>query len=488
VLGIVFSYNEKLANDANFNDKITALKQTLALWKCRDLTGIGKVLITKVFGLSKILYVSSMIFTPIVFQRKINAIVHQYIWNGPDKVKRSVLKANYDDGGLKMVDIFARIKAQQMMWLKRFFIGNEVGWKLIFSHYLSKLGGLRSLLQSNYDMKKINCHIPEFYKTILNTWSELTYKEPDTIEKICNQIIWNNKQILVDGKSVYYESFTEAGVIKICDLFYEDGKIKPFDTLGIVHQKSVNYLKWYGIVQTIPKHWRKKMSMKQVHVKVNKSHHDDIIGCIVEDKFVPLDALKSNQIYQHLLKLSITAPKCLYTLRDVYGLNLQNCKDLFILPWKVTIDSRLRWLQFRINHRILPTNKWLHKIGLIESPYCTRCNLIIETIDHLFIYCPEVDNFWQQFLHKWSELFDTISILEKCFGLLNDDIENWQVKNQLLMIARRYIYMCKYSGSSLSISVFGTLVKDTARIERVLAEQKGRLDFHYQKWSKIGVF
>ena len=33
VLGIVFSYNEKLANDRNFEDKITSLKQTLALWK-----------------------------------------------------------------------------------------------------------------------------------------------------------------------------------------------------------------------------------------------------------------------------------------------------------------------------------------------------------------------------------------------------------------------------------------------------------------------
>ena len=33
VLGIVFSYDEKLATSLNFDDKVMSLKQTLALWK-----------------------------------------------------------------------------------------------------------------------------------------------------------------------------------------------------------------------------------------------------------------------------------------------------------------------------------------------------------------------------------------------------------------------------------------------------------------------
>ena len=48
VLGIVFSYDEKLAQDKNFEDNIIALKQILSLWKNRDLTVIGKILIVKV--------------------------------------------------------------------------------------------------------------------------------------------------------------------------------------------------------------------------------------------------------------------------------------------------------------------------------------------------------------------------------------------------------------------------------------------------------
>ena len=57
VLGIIFSYDEKLAISLNFDDKIQSLKQVLALWKNRDLTVIGKILIIKTFGLSKFFYV-----------------------------------------------------------------------------------------------------------------------------------------------------------------------------------------------------------------------------------------------------------------------------------------------------------------------------------------------------------------------------------------------------------------------------------------------
>ena len=97
VLGIIFLYDEKLAIPLNFDDKIRSLKQVLAFWKNRDLTVISKISIIKTFGLSKFLYVSNMISTPMSVQKQINSIVHQFIWNGPDKVKRWVLSTDYEN-------------------------------------------------------------------------------------------------------------------------------------------------------------------------------------------------------------------------------------------------------------------------------------------------------------------------------------------------------------------------------------------------------
>ena len=58
---------------------------------------------------------------------------------------------------------------------------------------------------------------------------------------------------------------------------------------------------------------------------------------------------------------------------------------MFALPFKVTKEISLRWLQVRINHRILGTNYYLSKMNLVESDRCTFCREHIETIKHIFL-------------------------------------------------------------------------------------------------------
>ena len=57
------------------------------------------------------------------------------------------------------------------------------------------------------------------------------------------------------------------------------------------------------------------------------------------------------------------------------------------MPFRSTKDSKLQWLQFRINHHILVTNKFLLKIGKTEGQLCTFCHTEIEYIYHLFWDC-----------------------------------------------------------------------------------------------------
>ena len=142
------------------------------------------------------------------------------------------------------------------MWLKRFFSGNQVGWKFILSYYLKNTGGLKFLLQCNFNTQKTGMSYSTVLCKHINIWSEITYCKPDTVEKIKNQIIWNNDQILVNNKSVYYKEFSEAGIMKIGDLFDVNGKIKSLDTLRVKQRSNTDFLRWYGIVQAIPGKWR----------------------------------------------------------------------------------------------------------------------------------------------------------------------------------------------------------------------------------------
>ena len=140
---------------------------------------------------------------------------------------------------------------------------------------------------------------------------------------------------------------------------------------------------------------------------------------------------------------------------------------------------------YRITHGILTINAWLYRIRIINSPICNRCGTSIETLNHLFVECEEVNKFWQEVITFWDILFHGLSVTEKIFGILESDIENWMLKNQLLLVARRYIYLGRCRESPFSLRAFNNLVKDTMKLEHIIAKQKGKLALHYQKRSIV---
>ena len=57
--------------------------------------------------------------------------------------------------------------------------------------------------------------------------------------------------------------------------------------------------------------------------------------------------------------------------------------SIYLLPRKVTIESRTRDFQNKILNRILFTNKMLFKMKISDTDKCTFCNEEEETIEHL---------------------------------------------------------------------------------------------------------
>ena len=62
-------------------------------------------------------------------------------------------------------------------------------------------------------------------------------------------------------------------------------------------------------------------------------------------------------------------------------------KKVYNLPLKVTKNTKLQWLQYRINHHILVTNHFLSKVKIIDNPDCTFCHTESETVLHLMWNC-----------------------------------------------------------------------------------------------------
>ena len=103
-----------------------------------------------------------------------------------------------------MVDYDNMVKALRLSWLKRIVDPDYFGfWKSYLDHLLVNEAGL-FLIQCNYDINRATISA-NFYRELLDWWSKLReVKDPYNIHRY---ILWNNKKIAIDGKSVLYKHF-----------------------------------------------------------------------------------------------------------------------------------------------------------------------------------------------------------------------------------------------------------------------------------------
>ena len=114
ILGIHFSYNRRLENDENYRRYIIKIEKLLTLWKMRQLTIVGKILIFKTLTISKIVHLALVKDVPSSTIAQLEKTQKQFIWkNGNPVLKHTTLCNEYEQGGLKNVDIFFKIASLQ---------------------------------------------------------------------------------------------------------------------------------------------------------------------------------------------------------------------------------------------------------------------------------------------------------------------------------------------------------------------------------------
>ena len=156
ILGVFFTYNRPLRQKLNFTKIIDAIKTKLHFWKWRNLTIMGRIQIVKTFAIPMLMYRAGSICIDKEVITEANKIIFNFIWKGRDKVKRTSLIGDIEDGGLKAPHLESFIKTQRIMVCKRFADNEPCGWKTILSHYLKAVGD-NIILCCDFDVKKTSC-------------------------------------------------------------------------------------------------------------------------------------------------------------------------------------------------------------------------------------------------------------------------------------------------------------------------------------------
>ena len=244
-----------------------------------------------------------------------------------------------------------------------------------------------------------------------------------------DQVNWNNRFLIVNKKSIYFPHWHRAGIIHISDLFdTEKNCFLSFNSLCKKYNTKLNFLQYYSIPSAIPHSWKKPL-------KSNDLPH-----------IVPLDSISDSltckALYEKLLSLEKLPPPTAEKKLIEHGLEKNDLSKVYLLSFNVTKETKMMMFQYKIIHRILPTNSLLHKMKKVDSPTCPFCPSEIHTIWHLFIECTQASSFWVEFqdwysVHSGKKIH--LSNLDVLYGIFRSS-RYCLALNHLIIIGKYYLY------------------------------------------------
>jgi len=150
--------------------------------------------------------------------------------------------------GIRMPDVDFMIKAVHLAWIPRLLKHGNLNWKLVPDFYLRKLGGLNFSLRCNYDVTFLNSKLPSFYKDMRSFFDELkTLYNYD----LGQMVLFNNREILINGKPFYMKEWFSKGIITISDLLDEQGQLLSYQAFKTKYKCKTNFLNYYQVTSAI---------------------------------------------------------------------------------------------------------------------------------------------------------------------------------------------------------------------------------------------
>ena len=333
---------------------------------------------------------------------------------------------------------------------------------------------------SDFITKLCNEITNNFWIDVFRSWLEIWRIEQQKNMNIYKEHIWYNPRHIIGQTSVFLKSYFNAGFVFISDLFDSDKNFLSLDTFKRLDVKT-NFIEYSGLKQAVignPLYRAQKnttfsygpfLPISMAIFYFNKKGCKDMYNVLINRK-------------------KETSTSILKWNENGYRFTASEWSKIFELPFKVTQESKLHWLQFQILHRLIPTNQYLHKLKLKTSPTCSFCKNDIESIEHLFIECPLVRKIWDD-IEEWllnkfriSVTFDKPSIL---FGKYKKK-NMYKVHNLLSLIIKHYIFSCKYKKHPiLSTNVLKVVIEQRILVEKFLLLKQCKFSEFNDNWQHI---
>ncbi len=442
------------------------METMINIWTPRYLSLKGKITIIRTLILPQIQFLFSSIQISTTIMKRIDKMLFDFLWNKKTaKVKRKTIIGLIEDGGLKMVDVYAVHTSAKFSWLRRLLDTTQGKWKTLMWKMLNIS---TRLLNKNPSDTIIKLAKSDFHKQIIEAWLKINKSRKYNLNTILNEYILYNKNITVGNKMINKEflNSNEAINMKMWDLLDENGTFVNLNNLSEKLGKNIDELEYLSIKSAIPLKWKNKFRKRDMKINFNREDLLVIQSTLpkIYNKNKTRNIIKSTskEIYWIIIEQKQEPPTATDTwINEFPFLETADWEKIYKISFKITCEPYLQSFQYKILNRILNCNERLHKWKITKENICTFCEEI-DTIEHHLYECRESRLFWER-LTTWMtnnlEVSFPLTICEIIFGFPEQNSSDIEIINYLILTGKWYINKMRTNKTELYLISYLHLVR-----------------------------
>ena len=250
----------------------------------------------------------------------------------------------------------------------------------------------------------------------------------------------------------------------------QNGNIKSWENIAQQYKISNKlHFKWRQLIHAIPSSWKKVLKNDNGNCKNILFLNNHLIK---NNQIYAVEKLTAKELYSFSVFFKNTKPTSQEYFQSYFSNANLMWNDIYNLPWIVTIDSQLRYFQYKILHNVLYLNKNLFLFHKSTTKLCSFCNLEDETAVHLFANCNINTSLWnniKEFFHSNLSI-PPLTPQSAILGFYDIDQDAFLIINHILLLFKYFIYISRDT-KTLSFSRFYRYLQTIYTIEKRISQE-----------------
>ena len=239
------------------------------------------------------------------------------------------------------------------------------------------------------------------------------------------------------------------------------------------------FLDFQALIRRIPNDWKIKLNDNKIVSSINRYN----VNCNLYVQLLIKDRRGCRRFYDLMVDANEMILNKKWDREIIPNISAQDWKN-YNSVIKSLKEVKSKDFQYKVNNKILVTKSFLNRINKLDNNLCEYCHRQAESIYHLFIESDKVKQFWGQ-LSTWLTENSNLSLNLEDKNILFAYQDNNQLRNYLYVIAKRYIYVNKFSGRELNLNTFTAILRRKFQIERYIAHINDTMGSFFGKWSHL---